>query len=115
MGPEVLTSYDALIDARSPSEFTLDHLPGAVSLPVLGDEERARIGTIYKQRSPFEARRLGAALVSRNIAAHLEGALADRPKAWRPLVYCWRGGKRSGAFAHVLREVGWDARPAALK
>lgn len=110
MDAGILTSFDAILDARSPSEFAQDHLPGALSMPVLGDEERARIGTVYKQRSPFEARRLGAALVSRNIAAHLEGALADRPKGWRPLVYCWRGGKRSGAFAHVLREVGWDAR-----
>lgn len=110
MGPGTLTSFDAILDARSPAEYAEDHLPGACSLPVLGNEERARIGTIYKQESPFAARRLGAALVSRNIAAHLEGALADRPKSWRPLVYCWRGGKRSGALAHVLREVGWDAR-----
>jgi len=110
MGPEVLTSFDAILDARSPAEFAQDHLPGARSLPVLGDDERARIGTIYKQESPFEAKRQGAALVSRNIARHLEGPLAGQPRGWRPLVYCWRGGKRSGAFAHVLREVGWDAR-----
>jgi tRNA 2-selenouridine synthase len=110
MGPEILTSFDALLDARSPAEYAEDHLPGAVSLPVLGDEERARIGTMYKQESPFAARRAGAALVSRNIAAHLEGALAEKPKSWRPLVYCWRGGKRSGAFAQVLREVGWPAQ-----
>jgi len=110
MGPEVLTSFDAILDARSPAEFAQDHLPGARSLPVLCDDERARIGTIYKQESPFEAKRQGAALVSRNIARHLEGPLAGQPRGWRPLVYCWRGGKRSGAFAHVLREVGWDAR-----
>jgi len=110
MGPDILTSFDALLDARSPAEFAEDHLPGARSLPVLGDAERAYIGTVYKQQSPFEAKRQGAVLVSRNIARHLEAALAGKPKAWRPLVYCWRGGKRSGAFAHVLREVGWDAR-----
>jgi tRNA 2-selenouridine synthase len=110
MGPGVLTSFDAILDARSPAEFAQDHLPGAQSLPVLGDDERARIGTIYKQQSPFEAKRQGAALVSRNLARHLEGPLAGQPRGWRPLVYCWRGGKRSGAFAHVLREVGWDAR-----
>jgi len=109
MDPSVLTSFDALIDARSPSEFADDHLPGARSLPVLDDAERARIGTIYKQDSPFAAKRLGAALVARNLARHLETALAGHPRAWRPLVYCWRGGKRSGAFAHVLREVGWPA------
>jgi tRNA 2-selenouridine synthase len=109
MGPEILTSFDAILDARSPSEFAEDHLPGARSLPVLGDAERAHVGTVYKRQSPFEARRQGAVLVSRNIARHLESSLAGMPRGWRPLVYCWRGGKRSGAFAHVLREVGWDA------
>jgi len=109
MAPEILTSFDAILDARSPSEFAQDHLPGAQSLPVLDDDERTRIGTIYKQHSPFDAKRQGAALVSRNIARHLEGPLAGQRRGWRPLVYCWRGGKRSGAFAHVLREVGWDA------
>ena len=108
-GPGFLTAFDDVLDARSPAEFAEDHVPGALSLPVLDDAERARIGTLYKQESPFTAKRLGAALVSRNIARHLEGAIAGRPKQWRPLVYCWRGGKRSGALAHVLREVGWDA------
>ena len=110
MQPSILTSFDAIIDARSPAEYALDHVPGALSLPVLDDAERARIGTMYKQASPFAAKRLGAALVARNIANHLESALAGKPKQWRPLVYCWRGGKRSTAFAHVLREVGWAAQ-----
>jgi tRNA 2-selenouridine synthase len=109
MQPSVLTAYDAIIDARSPAEYAEDHLPGAISLPVLDDEERARVGTLYKQVSTFAARRLGAALVAKNIARHLETVLAERPKDWRPLVYCWRGGQRSGAFRHILREVGWDA------
>jgi tRNA 2-selenouridine synthase len=68
------------------------------------------VGTLYKQVSPFSAKKLGAALVAANIARHLENTLLDRPRGWRPLVYCWRGGKRSGAFTHVLREIGWDAR-----
>jgi len=101
--------FDMLIDARSPSEYADDHVPGAVSLPVLDDEERVRVGTLYKQVSPFDARKLGAALVSRNIARHLETALARQPREWKPLVYCWRGGKRSGSFAQVLREIGWNA------
>ncbi|HEX7249443.1 MAG TPA: tRNA 2-selenouridine(34) synthase MnmH [Burkholderiales bacterium] len=109
MQASVLAAYDAIIDARSPAEYAEDHLPGAISLPVLEDEERARVGTLYKQVSPFAARKLGAALVAKNIARHLEGPLAAQPKGWRPLVYCWRGGKRSAAFVHVLREVGWDA------
>ena len=79
-----------IIDVRAPAEFAEDHLPGAISLPVLDDEERARVGTIYKQVSPFTARKIGAALVAANAARHLQGPLADKPGGWRPLVYCWR-------------------------
>lgn len=106
---EQITEFDAIIDARAPGEFAEDHLPQAVSMPVLGDDERARVGTLYKQVSAFEAKKLGAALVSRNVADHIERHLMDKPKTWRPLVYCWRGGQRSGAFSHILREIGWDA------
>ena len=105
-----LAEFDAIIDARSPGEFAEDRLPGAISLPVLDDEQRARVGTLYKQVSAFEAKKLGAALVSRNIAHHIETHLLDQPRSWRPLVYCWRGGQRSGAFTHILREIGWDAQ-----
>lgn len=99
--------FDDVIDVRAPAEFAEDHLPGAISLPVLDDEERARVGTIYKQVSPFTARKLGAALVAKNAAKHLEGPLSDRPGGWRPLVYCWRGGQRSGSFAMILGQIGW--------
>ncbi|MBI4756279.1 MAG: tRNA 2-selenouridine(34) synthase MnmH [Betaproteobacteria bacterium] len=105
-----LSEFDEIVDARSPSEFADDHIPGARSCPVLDDAQRARVGTLYKQASPFAARRLGAALVARNIGDHIERHFNDRDARWRPLVYCWRGGKRSGAFTHVLREIGWDAR-----
>ena len=105
-----LAEFDTVIDARAPAEFAEDHLPAAISLPVLNDEERARVGTLYKQVSVFEAKKLGAALVSKNIAHHIEEHLLDKPKTWRPLVYCWRGGQRSGAFTHILREIGWDAQ-----
>ncbi|MFP4275311.1 MAG: tRNA 2-selenouridine(34) synthase MnmH [Paracoccaceae bacterium] len=101
--------FDEVIDVRSPSEFAEDHLPGALSLPVLSDAERARVGTIYVQQDRFLARKIGAALVARNAAAHLEGPLADRDGGWRPLVYCWRGGQRSGSFASILQQVGWRA------
>jgi tRNA 2-selenouridine synthase len=99
--------FDAVIDVRSPSEFVDDHLPGAISLPVLDDAERARVGTIYKQQSPFLARKVGAALVARNAAHHIESRLIEMGGGWRPLVYCWRGGQRSGSFATILRAVGW--------
>lgn len=105
--------FDDIIDVRAPAEYAEDHIPGAISLPVLDDAERARVGTIYKQVSPFTARKLGAALVARNAAAHLEGPLADRPGGWRPLVYCWRGGQRSGSFATILAQIGWRVETIA--
>jgi tRNA 2-selenouridine synthase len=103
-------SFDTIIDCRSPSEYAEDHIPGALSAPVLDDGERAEVGTLYKQVSPFEAKRLGASLVAKNVARHVETLFAAKPRGWRPLVYCWRGGKRSGAMAHILREIGWDAQ-----
>ena len=105
--------FDTIIDVRSPSEWADDHVPGAISLPVLDDAERARVGTIYKQVSPFTARKLGAALVARNAAAHLEGPLADMAGGWRPLVYCWRGGQRSASFATILSQIGWRVETLA--
>jgi tRNA 2-selenouridine synthase len=99
--------FDDIIDVRSPAEFAEDHLPGAINLPVLTDAERAEVGTIYKQDSPFRARKIGAALVAANAARHLQGPLADKPGNWRPLVYCWRGGQRSGSFASILSQIGW--------
>ena len=105
--------FDDIIDARAPAEFAEDHLPGAISLPVLDDAERARVGTIYKQVSPFDARKLGAALVAQNVARHLQGPLAGKGGGWRPLVYCWRGGQRSGSFALILSQVGWRVETLA--
>lgn len=100
-------AFDTLIDARSPAEFADDHLPGAVNWPTLDDAERARVGTLYVQDSPLAARKVGAALAARNIARHLEAHLADKPREWRPLVYCWRGGQRSGSLALVLAQIGF--------
>jgi tRNA 2-selenouridine synthase len=100
-------AFDSVLDARSPSEFAQDRLPDAQNTPVLDDAQRAEVGTIYKQRSPFEARLIGAALVSRNIADLIEQSFADRGRDWRPLVYCWRGGNRSGSLATVMARVGW--------
>ncbi len=102
-------SHDMVIDVRSPAEFALDHVPGAVNLPVLNNEERARVGTIYVQDSPFKARKLGAALVFRNAARHIEEQLSHLEGGWRPLVYCWRGGQRSGSFTWMLQQIGWRA------
>jgi tRNA 2-selenouridine synthase len=100
--------FDAIIDVRSPAEYAEDHIPGAISAPVLDDAQRAEVGTRYKRESAFEAKKVGAALIAKNVARHIE-QFKDRPKSWHPLVYCWRGGKRSAAMAHVMREIGWDA------
>jgi tRNA 2-selenouridine synthase len=101
-----LAGFDEIIDVRTPAEFAADHIPGAVNHPVLNNEERARVGKLYQQNR-FEARRLGAALIAANMSRHLQSFAY--PARWRPLVYCWRGGKRSAAMAVVLREIGWNA------
>ncbi len=102
-----LHQFDTVIDARSPGEFDEDHLPHAVNWPTLNNEERRDIGTLYKQVNAFEAKKRGAAIAARNIAAHIERAVIDKPKDWQPLAYCWRGGQRSGALALILSQIGF--------
>lgn len=105
-----LASFDTIIDARSESEYAEDHLPGAVNWPTLNDAERAAVGTEYKQVSPFDARKRGAALAALNIARHVQTQVMDKPRSWRPLVYCWRGGQRSGSLALVLDQIGFQVQ-----
>jgi tRNA 2-selenouridine synthase len=109
-GATIIGKYDEVIDVRSPSEFQEDHISGAINLPVLNDEERERVGRTYKQVSAFDARKEGAALVTKNISSHLQSHFADKSKDYEPLVYCWRGGQRSGSFATVLSDIGWSVR-----
>ena len=99
--------FSTIIDARTEDEFELDHLPNAVNWPSLTNEERIRVGTLYKQVSPFEANKVGAALVAGNIARHIDQQVMPLPKSWQPLIYCWRGGKRSGSLALVLGQIGF--------
>ncbi len=103
-----LADFDTIIDARTEAEFAEDHLPGAINWPTLNNEERIVIGTMYKQVNAFEAKKRGAALSARNIAAHIEREVLDKPKNWKPLVYCWRGGNRSGALATILSAIGFQ-------
>lgn len=105
--------FDEIIDVRSPDEWAEDHIPGAINLPVLDNAERAEVGTLYAQVNPFTARKVGGALVAQNAAKHLQGPLAEKTGAWRPLVYCWRGGQRSGSFASILSQIGWRAELVA--
>jgi len=102
--------FDEIIDVRTPAEFAEDHIPGSINCPVLDNEQRIEVGTLYKQVSPFEAKKIGAAYVAENIARHLRSTFQDRPKTWRPLIVCWRGGQRSGSMTLILRRVGWDAQ-----
>jgi tRNA 2-selenouridine synthase len=102
-----LERYDSIIDVRSESEYALDHIPGAINCPVLNDAQRIEVGTLYKQTSAFEAKKIGAALVAENIALHLKQKFRDQPRDWKPLIYCWRGGNRSGAMAHIFAKIGW--------
>ena len=107
--PHDLGEFSEIIDVRAPSEYAEDHLPGAVNLPVLNDNERIEVGKIYRT-NPFEARKLGAQLISSNAAKHLASHLADKSRDYTPLLYCWRGGMRSNSLAHILRSIGWRAR-----
>ncbi|MEQ1813081.1 MAG: tRNA 2-selenouridine(34) synthase MnmH [Candidatus Nitrotoga sp.] len=103
-----LADFTCLIDVRSPSEYAEDHIPGASNYPVLNDTERERVGTLHKY-SPFEAKKLGATLIARNIAHHLEQSWQNQPRNWQPLIYCARGGQRSSSLTHVLRQIGFAA------
>ena len=113
--PECLAAkpFTAVIDVRAPGEFAQDRIPGAVNLPVLSDAERAEVGRLYVQVSRYDARRLGAAMVARNVAAHLESYFAPHPGHARFLLYCWRGGQRSRAMAMILHAVGWSVTVVA--
>jgi tRNA 2-selenouridine synthase len=102
-----LDRYSDIIDARSEGEYAEDRLPGAVNWPSLDNAERELVGTLYKQVSPFEARKRGAALVAANVARHIQREVLDKPREWQPLLYCWRGGKRSGSLALVLDQIGF--------
>jgi tRNA 2-selenouridine synthase len=105
--PEVLAGFDVIVDARSPSEFAEDHVPGAINLPVLTDAERHEVGTIYVQESRFMARRVGGAYVAANVGRYLRTVMQEWPASHQPLVYCWRGGMRSNSMAVILAQVGW--------
>lgn len=105
-----LRSGDEIIDVRSPDEYEHDHIPRAINLPVLNNEERKLVGWTYKNESSFTAKRIGASLVAKNIANHIETRLSEKPENWSPIIYCWRGGKRSGSMSLVFRQIGWDAK-----
>src|SRR6056300_1025339 len=100
-------TFDTIIDVRSPLEYEEDHIIGSINCPVLNDQERIIVGTIYKKESTFKAKIIGSSLTARNIAKHIEEKFINQKGSWQPLIYCWRGGQRSKAFSLILSEVGW--------
>jgi len=102
------STFDFVCDVRSGGEYDDDHVPGAISTPVLNDEQRKRVGTLYKQVDPFEAKKVGAALVAANLSDIIEERFMACERSTKILVYCWRGGERSLSLAHVLSRIGFD-------
>jgi tRNA 2-selenouridine synthase len=99
-------SYDLIIDARCPREYEEDHIPGAINLPVVDNDEYAEVGTLHRT-DPMGAYRLGASYSLRNIARHIETHLSQYSHKSKILVYCFRGGKRSKVWFDVLDTIGY--------
>ncbi|MFI5150838.1 MAG: tRNA 2-selenouridine(34) synthase MnmH [Bacteroidia bacterium] len=97
-----------VIDVRSPGEYEKGHIPGAHNIPLFTNEERARVGTLYKKTGKDEAVMLGLEIVGPKMAGFVKEsrALAVNNKV---LVHCWRGGMRSGSFAWLLQTSGIEA------
>jgi tRNA 2-selenouridine synthase len=110
------SAYDLVVDARSPHEYDEDHIPGAVNLPVVDDDEYAKVGTLHKT-DPHSAYLMGVEWSLVNIARNLKPLIADYGKDARMLVYCFRGGKRSKLWADTLRTIGYgvDVLPGGWK
>lgn len=98
--------YDLIIDARSPREFEEDHIPGAVNLPVVNNDEYAEVGTLYKS-DKHAAYLIGVAHSLRNMADAIDGIIKTVPEQAKIGVYCFRGGKRSQLWANALTTVGY--------
>lgn len=99
-------SYDLIIDARSPREYEEDHIPGAINLPVVDNEEYAEVGTLHRT-DPMAAYQIGAVYSLKNIARHLQEHLVKYDRKSKILVYCFRGGKRSRVWFDVLDTIGY--------
>ncbi|MBK5273459.1 MAG: tRNA 2-selenouridine(34) synthase MnmH [Desulfuromonadales bacterium] len=103
--PALLSSH-CIIDVRTPLEFAEDHLPGAVNVPILTNEERVEIGTLYKQTGPQQARQRGLELTCGRFGA-MVGEIVARAAGRPILTYCWRGGLRSLSMAILLEMSGY--------
>ena len=107
LAPLPFPDYALVIDARSPREYAEDHVPGAVNLPVVGNDEYAEVGTLHKA-DPHAAYLIGVEYSLQNIAAQLKPLISRYGPKDRFLVYCFRGGKRSQLWANNLRTIGFE-------
>lgn len=96
-----------ILDVRSPGEYAQGHIPGALSFPLFSDEERAAVGTTYKQVGKEEAMELGLRFVGPKMESFVKQAKMLAPER-KLAVHCWRGGQRSGSMAWLLRQAGFD-------
>lgn len=97
------------IDMRSPSEFRDGRIPGAINIPLLDDEERGRVGTVYKTVGPEEAKQLGLTVVSGKLP-DIVSQIRNAYKTGRTvIIYCWRGGMRSKSVVSILELMGIPA------
>ncbi len=95
-----------VIDVRSPGEYDHAHIPGAISIPLFDNDERALVGTKYKQAGKDSAVLLGLGLVGPKLADFVKQSRRLNPQQKEVLVHCWRGGMRSGSFAWLLDTAG---------
>ncbi len=96
-----------IIDVRSPSEFEKGHIPNAINIPLFSDEERAIVGTTYKRASPEKAMLQGLDFVGQKMSMFVKRAKKLAPEK-KLIVYCWRGGKRSGSLSWLWDMTGFD-------
>lgn len=98
-----------IIDVRSPGEYKHAHIPGAISIPLFDNDERAQVGTKYKNAGKDSAVLLGLSLVGPKLADFVKQSKKLNPQGKEVLVHCWRGGMRSSSFAWLLDTAGLTA------
>lgn len=104
---DTLSTYDLIIDARSPHEYGESHVPLAQNFYALSDEEHHQVGTIYKQLAPFEARVQGASFVCLNAARHIHDIYPAYTPGSKIAIYCARGGMRSSSLGTIFSNIGY--------
>ncbi|MGD9683870.1 MAG: tRNA 2-selenouridine(34) synthase MnmH [Candidatus Obscuribacterales bacterium] len=97
-----------VVDVRSPCEHLVESIPDSINVPLLSDEERALIGTIYKQDGEMQARRQALGMIAPRIPAIVDRIMAIKKPRHTLVVHCWRGGLRSEAVVSFLSVVGID-------